>query len=418
MKVIILGAGVIGVTTAWYLACAGHEVEVIERQPAAGLETSFANGGQISVSHAEPWANPSAPWRILRWLLREDAPLKFRLRADVAQWRWGLAFLRECLPARARANTAQLVSLGLYSRDSLQSLRRETGIENDQLECGILHFFTDRASFEHAAETADLMRRHGCDLSLKSAPECIAIEPALASIADTLVGGTFTPSDQSGDAHVFTQRLALLCAARGVRFRYSTHVDALERSADAIESVRVRTMRSGVESLRADAYVVALGSYSPLLLRPLGMRVLVYPAKGYSVTLAIADAARAPRVSLIDEALKLVVSRLGNRLRVAGTAELDGYDIRVNDARCQAILRRAEQLFPGAFDSAGAQFWAGLRPATPGNLPLIGRSSLRNLFLNTGHGTLGWTLACGSGRAFVDLIVGRRPDVGFEFLRG
>jgi D-amino-acid dehydrogenase len=416
MKILVLGAGVIGVTTAWYLARAGHEVVVIERQAGAGLETSFANGGQISVSHAEPWANPRAPWTVLRWLMREDAPLKFRLRADPRQWSWALGFLRECLPARARYNTAQLVSLGLYSRNLLQALRAETRIENDQLECGILHFFTDPASFEHAAKTAEVMRAHGCDLSLKSAAQCLEIEPALGSIAGTLTGATFTPSDQSGDAHVFTQRLATLAAERGVQFRYRTSVERLEHDADRVTAVRVRDPSVGVTVLRADAYVIALGSYSPLLLRPLGIGIPVYPAKGYSVTAAITDGARAPRVSLIDESLKIVVSRLGARLRVAGTAELTGYDTSVNARRCEAILRRAQALFPGAFDAASAQFWAGLRPATPGNLPLIGRTRMRNLYLNTGHGTLGWTLACGSGRACADLIDGRRPEVAFGFL--
>ncbi|MPZ46879.1 MAG: FAD-dependent oxidoreductase [Betaproteobacteria bacterium] len=416
MKVLILGAGVIGVTSAWYLQRAGHEVSVVERQCAAGLETSFANGGQISVSHAEPWANPAAPLKVLRWLFRHDAPLLFRLRLDPAQWRWGLQFLRECWPSRARHNTGQLVKLGLYSRDQLNRLRRETGIENDQLELGILHFFTDRASYQHAMRTAELMRSHGSDLVLKTPAECLAIEPALAPIADTLVGATFTPSDQSGDAHVFTQRLAELARAQGVRFVFDTSVESIEHAGGAIEAVRVRR-GSAPDRIVADAYVVALGSYSPLLLRPLGLRIPVYPAKGYSVTVPIVEPERAPRVSLIDESLKIVASRLGERLRIAGTAEFSGYDTAIDRRRCEAILRRAAELFPGAFDAADAQFWAGLRPATPGNLPLIGGTRLRKLFLNTGHGTLGWTLACGSGRALLDLIEGREPEVAFDFLR-
>ncbi len=416
LKVIILGAGVVGVASAWYLAQAGHEVTVVERQPGAGLETSFANGGQISVSHAEPWANPEAPAKILRWLFREDAPLLFRLRADLQQWRWGLAFLRECLPGRTRRNTTQLVHLGLYSRAELTALRRETSIQNDHLERGILHFFTDRESHEHAARTATLMREHGCDLTMKTAAEAIALEPALNSIADVLQGATYTPSDQSGDAHLFTVRLAELAAAKGVTFLYDNVVEGLERTADRIASVRIRNAH-GVQALGADAYVVALGSYSPHLLRPLGLRVPIYPAKGYSITVPISDPARAPHVSLIDEAMKVVVSRLGTRLRVAGTAEFTGYDLGINRTRCEAILKRAQHLFPGAFDPRLAEFWTGLRPATPGNVPLIGRTSIANLYLNSGHGTLGWTLACGSGRALADIVSGRTPQVQFDFLR-
>jgi len=368
LKVIVLGAGVIGVTSAWYLTQAGHEVSVIERQSGAALETSFANGGQISVSHAEPWANPSAPFKVLRWLFREDAPLLFRLRADPAQWLWGLAFLRECLPARARHNTVQLVKLGLYSRGELDRLRRATGVQNDHLECGILHFFTEREAFAHAGETAALMRAHGCDLTVKRPEEVIAIEPVLGSIAASLQGATYTPSDQSGDAHLFTVRLAALAAEQGCRFAFDTNVEALERSAERISGVRVRDA-TGMRVLSADAYVIAMGSYSAALVRPLGLTLRVYPAKGYSVTVPITDAARAPRVSLIDESMKIVVSRLGERLRVAGTAEFAGYDVGINRTRCEAILQRAQTLFPGAFDASQAQFWAGLRPATPGNVP-------------------------------------------------
>jgi D-amino-acid dehydrogenase len=416
LKVLILGAGVIGVTSAWYLRRAGHDVTVIERQPAAGLETSFANGGQISVCHAEPWANPSAPLKVLRWLFRHDAPLLFRLRADPAQWRWALQFLRECLPRRTQHNTAQLVKLGLFSRAELNRLRRETGIANDHLELGILHFFTDHASYAQGARAAELMRAHGSDLVLKTPAECLAIEPALAPIARHLIGATFTPSDQSGDAHLFTQRLAGLAGERGVRFCFGTTVEAIEHANGAVAGVRVRN-GPDVGRITADAYVVALGSYSPLLLRALGLRIPVYPAKGYSVTMPIVDPQRAPRVSLIDESLKIVVSRLGERLRVAGTAELNGYDTSIDRGRCEAILRRSTALFPGAADAGSAQFWAGLRPATPGNLPLIGPTRLRRLFLNTGHGTLGWTLACGSALALAELIEGRSPEVAFEFLR-
>lgn len=415
MKVIVLGAGVVGVASAWYLARAGHEVTVIERQPGAGLETSFANGGQISVSHAEPWANPEAPTKVLRWLFREDSPLLFRFRLDPQQWLWGLAFLRECYPERARYNTAQLVHLGIYSRDRLNELRQATGIVNDHLERGILHFFTDRAAYDHAAETAVLMQAHGCDLTMKTAAEAIAIEPALEPIQHVLQGATYTPSDQSGDAHLFTQRLAGLATGYGVRFLYGARVEGLLRRGDRISAVRVGDA-DGSRELQADAFVVALGSYTPLLLRPLGLPVRIYPAKGYSITVPIVDSAKAPFVSLIDEELKVVVSRLGSRLRVAGTAEFTGYDLSINRTRCEAILQRAQTLFPGAFDPSEPNFWTGLRPATPGNVPLIGRTPIANLYLNSGHGTLGWTLACGSGHALAEIVSGRRPEVDFSFL--
>jgi len=416
MKVIVLGAGVIGTTSAWFLARAGHEVTVVDRCEGAGLETSFANGGQVSVSHAEPWANPGAPLKVAKWLMKEDAPLLFRLRADPHQWLWGLSFLRECLPSRTRENIRQIVNLGLYSRATLRELRRETRIEYDHLQAGILHFYTDPREFEAAIEPAAWMRDLGCDRQVKTADECVAIEPALAHARDRLAGGTYTPSDESGDAHLFTQRLAALAAGRGVAFRYGHTVLGLDRAGDSITGVRVSDATGQVSTLRADAYVMALGSYSPLLLRPVGIRVPIYPAKGYSVTMAVADAGRAHHVSLTDDEYKLVFSRLGDRMRIAGTAELNGYDTRLNLARCRAILRRTEALFPGAGDPDSAQFWTGLRPATPGNIPLIGRVRFANLYLNTGHGTLGWTHACGSARALADLIDQRRPEVAFRFL--
>lgn len=416
MKVIVLGAGVIGTTTAWYLARAGHEVTVLERRDGAGLETSFANGGQVSVSHAEPWANPSAPLKIVKWLMKEDAPLLFRLRADLDQWRWGLAFLRECLPSRTRHNIRSLVNLGLYSRAALRELRRVTGIQYDQLEAGILHFYTDPREFEAALAPARQMRELGCDREIKTPDECISIEPALAGMRSRLAGGTYTPSDESGDAHLFTRRLAELAAAAGVTFRYGHSLLGIERAGDAVSSVRVANGEGRVSSLTADSYVVCLGAYSPLILRPIDIRIPVYPAKGYSLTMPVADPERAYHVSLTDDEYKLVFSRLGGRLRVAGTAELNGYETGLNERRCQALLRRTEALFPGAGDAARAQFWTGLRPATPGNLPLIGRTRYPNLYLNTGHGTLGWTHSCGSARALADLVGGKRPAVDFGFL--
>jgi D-amino-acid dehydrogenase len=415
MRVIVLGAGVVGTASAWYLARAGHEVTVVERQGAAGLETSFANGGQISVSHAEPWANPDAPGKIWEWLGREDAPLLFRLRGDGRQWAWGLRFLVECLPFRTRENIRQILALSLYSRAQLQLLRRDTGIQYDQLTRGILHFYTDEEEFERAAEQATLMRQYGCERDIKTAAECIAIEPALRHAAERIVGGTYTATDESGDARKFTQALAQLAAGQGVRFLYGRSIKRLEAERRRIMSVVLADAEGGDDRISADAYVVALGSYSPLVLRSVGISIPVYPLKGYSITVPLEAGDEAPTVSLTDDSHKLVFSRLGERLRVAGTAELNGYNTDVNDVRCQAIVRRTFDLFPSAGHPERAEFWTGLRPATPSNVPVVGRTRYANLFLNTGHGTLGWTMACGSGRAIADIVSGRQPEPDFRF---
>lgn len=410
MKVLVLGAGVIGTTTAWYLVEAGHEVTVVDRREAAGMETSFANGGQISVSHAEPWANPDAPLKILKWLWREDSPLLFRLRMDPAQWSWGARFLYECQPGRTRENIRRIVALSLYSRESLRELRAATGIEYDHLERGILVYYTDRGEFARAVKDTDLVRGYGLERDIKTVEETIAIEPALAPARDKLVGAMYTPSDESGDAHKFTQALARMAESRGARFIYGRTVERLVMDRDGVGGAVV-----GEDVLRADAYVVALGSYSPLLTRPIGLQLPIYPAKGYSASVDIVDPSRAPTVSLIDERAKIVFSRLGGRLRIAGTAELSGYSTELNEVRCRALIERAREIFPGAAAYGKATFWAGLRPSTPSNVPIVGASRVPRLYLNTGHGTLGWTMACGSGRALADILSGRKPKVDFEF---
>ena len=411
MKVLVLGAGVVGVCSAWYLAKAGHEVTVLDRQPAAALETSFANGGQISVSHSEPWSNPHAPLRALSWMGREDAPLLFRLRWDPALFDWSLRFLRECTPGRTRENIRNIVALATYSRSQLQALRAETSIAYDHLERGILHVYTDRQEFAAAAEAAALMREFGCERRVINADECVAIEPALKAARPLLVGGDYTAADESGDAHRFTQQLAGLCAARGVTFRYGATIEKMSTAGGQVAGVV-----AGNELFTADAYVAALGSYTPLLLRPLGICLPVYPAKGYSATVALGEHSVAPSVSLTDDGHKIVFSRLGQRLRIAGTAEFNGYNTELNPVRCAALMHRAGELFPGLRPEGEPEFWCGLRPATPSNVPFIGRSTLPNLFLNTGHGTLGWTMACGSGAALADIVSGRLPEPRFRFL--
>ena len=413
---LVLGAGVVGVASAWYLAEAGHEVSVVERQPGAAMETSFANGGQISAGHAEPWAKPSVLPKILRWLGREDAPLAFRARPDWAQWMWGLRFVRECLPGRFERNCRALAGLAQYSRDCLRELREKTGLRYDHLSRGILHFATDGRDFEVLARDAEAARALGIVRQVKSAPECLALEPALRESEVPVTGGVYAPGDESGDARRFTEELARLAARRGVRFRYDSTIEAIEAGGGTVRGVTV-VDEEEEKHLQADAYVVALGSYSPLALKPLGVSIPVYPLKGYSITLPLGPehAAAAPTVSLTDEAHKIVISRLGERLRAAGTAELAGYDTTVSAMRCAAIARRVVSLFPALRSVTTYESWAGLRPATPGNVPIVGGTRLANLFLNTGHGTLGWTLACGSGRALADLVSGRRPQVDFGF---
>jgi D-amino-acid dehydrogenase len=417
MKVIVLGAGLLGVTSAYFLRQQGHDVTVVDRQASPAAETSFANGGQISVSHAEPWANPGAPLKVLKWLGKEDAPLLFRIRADMRQWLWGLQFLHECTPARTRHNIEQIVRLGTYSRDMLQQLRRDIGIAYDERSQGILHFYTSQQEFDGAEAPAAQMRALGCDRRVISADEAVKLEPALSHIRPQLAGATYTAEDESGDANLFARELVKRCEADGVQFLMSHTVTALREAGGRIDHVEATDPSGRFQRLTADAYVLAMGSLSPLYAQPLGIALPIYPAKGYSVTMPVKDASKAHQVSLTDDEFKLVFSRLGDRLRIAGTAELNGYDRDLNRVRCEAIVKRAEQLFPGAGDSSQAQFWTGLRPATPSNVPIIGRCKLPNLYLNTGHGTLGWTHACGSGKSIALIVGGHQPEVDFAFAK-
>jgi len=411
MRIVVLGAGVVGVATAWFLNRDGHEVVVLDRQPGPALETSFANGGQISANHTTPWAGPATPLKALKWLGRADAPLRIRPRLDRAQWAWLARFLRNCTAARMRRHTERALRLALLSRATLAELRVDTGIRYDELGLGILHVFRDRREFDLAVPQAELMDRAGCRRQVLDPDACVAREPALAAARGDLVGGIISPDDESGDAHLFTARLAEDAAARGVEFRFGTRVEGLRT-----EHGRVAAVDTCGGAVGGDRYVLAMGSYSPLLLRPLGIRLPVYPAKGYSVTLSVSDPGKAPSVSLIDDEHKLVYSRLGDRLRVAGMAELMGHDTRLDPTRAKAVLDQALGLFPGCADPASAEFWCGLRPKTPDSVPVIGETPLENLWLNTGHGTLGWTMACGSARVIADLIAGRAPPIDLEGL--
>ena len=421
MKTLVLGAGIIGISTAWHLLDEGHEVIVVDRQADAALETSFANGAQISVSFCEPWASADAPLKVAKWLLRDDSPLLFRPRLDPNQWRWGLAFLGQCNDAAFERNVQQLVALGRYSHQALKSLVARTGIEYQRLERGILHFFSSQAELDAGAAGAELMRRHGVDRRILTRDEVLAVEPALAAYGPRISGGTYTPSDESGDARLFTQALARRCEQRGATFLFGHDVLGLDASGGQVRGVRVQPRAGGAaRTLAADQFVVALGAFSAPLLRPLGVKLDIYPAKGYSATLRLKHPERASTVSMIDDARKIAISRLGDQIRIAGTAELAGYDTgldgRTARVRCAALVSRYEELFPGVADASEPNFWAGLRPSTPTNVPYIGRAPrIANLWVNAGHGTLGWTHGAGSGHALAQLMSGRHPPLEFGF---
>ena len=415
MRALVLGAGILGVHTAYFLRQRGYEVTVIDRQPGAALETSFANGSQISVSQSDPWASPAAPLKVLKWLGKEDAPLLFRLKMDPHQWRWGLRFLYECLPGRTEHNTLQAMRLSEYSRRTLQAMRKDTGIEYDHAEAGIMMIHSTKKSFDAAAEGAQLLIRNGERRDVLSVADAVKIEPALTHTASTLAGAIYAPHDESGDAYKFTVALAEKAAKMGVEFHYGTTVERIEKTGGEVSGVVVRDSK-GERTATADAYVMALGSYSPAMLRGVGVDALVYPAKGYSATLPIAKPSSAPKGSITDDEVKVVFTTIGDRLRIAGTAELNGFDLSLNTVRCEALTKRAKHHFPDLCKWDEVTYWTGLRPATPSNLPIIGRSRLKNLFINTGHGTLGWTEGPGSAKALADIIAGQKPDVDYEFI--
>lgn len=407
MRVIVLGAGVIGVTTAYQLARNGCEVVVIDRQLGAGLETSFANGGQISASHAEPWASPTTIARMIQWLGQPDAPLVFHwMRWDPHLLTWLGLFLRNCTTTRANRNMERALRLALYSRKILKSFREEIGITYNHSNKGILHIYRTQRAFDRACSFAETMQSLGLNLFPHSVSACLDLEPSLTDASPTLVGGLYSPEDESGDAYLFTSRLADLAQKLGVNFLFDTTVYGLEVENSRI--VRVITSRG---SITGTVYILALGSYSVQVARTIGLNLAIYPAKGYSITLDTAGFSKTPSVSITDDEHKMVYTRLNSKLRIAGTAELVGWDDTVTASRVNALLKHAHQLFPGGGDYSQAKFWAGLRPKTPDSVPLIGRTRWSNLFLNTGHGTLGWTMAIGSAYIITDLVVDRPTSI-------
>ncbi len=411
MRVLILGSGVIGTTSAWYLRQAGHEVTVVDRQPGPALETSFANAGQLSFGYTSPWAAPGVPLKAIKWLFQEHAPLAIRPTADIAQYRWLWQMLRNCTAGRYAINKARMVRMSDYSRDCINELRAATGIDYEGRQLGTTQLFRTQQQLDAAAQDIEVLRQYGVPYEVLDRQGIVRVEPALAGTADTLVGALRLPEDQTGDCQLFTHKLAALAAAAGVEFRFDQDVAGLQHDGDRITGVRI-----GGRLETADRYVVALGSYSPQLLAPLGIRLPVYPLKGYSLTLPITDPAMAPTSTILDESYKVAVTRFQDRIRVGGMAEVAGFDLSLDPRRRATLEKVVGDLYPHGGDLSRAEFWTGLRPATPDGTPVVGATPYRNLFLNTGHGTLGWTMAAGSGRYLADLMDGRTPQISSEGL--
>ncbi len=405
MRVLILGGGVIGVTSAYYLARAGHEVTVLDRQAGPALETSFANAGQISPGYAAPWAAPGVPLKAIKWLLQRHAPLAIRLDGSASQLAWMWQMLRNCSAARYAVNKERMLRLAEYSRHCLAELRADTGIAYEGRQRGTLQLFRNERQYAAAASDIAVLRDAGVPYELLTQGELARAEPALGQVSHKLVGALRLPNDETGDCQLFTTRLAALAAQLGVKFRYQVAIDRL-----ALDGAGIAGVHAGAELLTADAYVVAMGAFSTGLLAPV-LAVPVYPVKGYSITVPITDATRAPRSTVLDETYKIAVTRFDQRIRVGGMAELAGFDNGLDPRRRATLEMVVNDLFPGAGDSARASFWTGLRPMTPDGTPLVGRTALPKLFLNTGHGTLGWTMACGSAQLLADLIGARRPAI-------
>ena len=411
MKILILGSGVIGATTAYYLARAGHQVTVLDRQPGPALETSYANAGEVSPGYSAPWAGPGVPAKAVKWMLMHHSPLVIWPMLDLAMWRWGAMMLRNCTAARYRVNKGRMVRLAEYSRDCLLALRRETGIRYDERAQGTVQLFRTQKQMDGIAKDVDILKAYGVPFEVLDRAGYCKHEPALALVKEKFVGALRLPGDETGDCFKFTQAIAKMAAQLGVEFRFDTAIDGLDVAGGQISSVR-----TSAGSLTADAYLVALGSYSPQLVKPLGIDLPVYPVKGYSITVPIVDAKFAPESTLMDETHKVAVTRLGDRIRVGGTAELAGFSLKLREARRSTLNHVLTDLFPQGGDLSRAEFWCGLRPMTPDGTPILGGTPIPKLYLATGHGTLGWTMAAGTGRVMADLISGREPEISLTGL--
>jgi D-amino-acid dehydrogenase len=406
MKVLVLGSGVIGVTTAHYLAEAGHEVTVVDRQPGPALETSFANAGEVSPGYSSPWAGPGVPVKAIKWMLMKHGPLVLRPKADPWMWAWLTQMLRNCTSARYAVNKARMVPIAEYSRDRLRELRAAAGIAYDERSLGTLQLFRTQKQLDGIGGDIEVLKKFDVPYEVLDPAGCIAAEPALARVKGKFVGGLRLPGDETGDCQMFTERLASHAATKGVTFRFGTTIEKI-----VAEGGRITGVATSAGMLSADAYVLALGSYSPFMARPLGISIPVYPVKGYSMTVPIRSEDGAPASTVMDETFKVAITRLGSRIRAGGTAEISGFDLTLRDSRKDTLLHSVGDLFPQGGDLGSATFWSGLRPMTPDGPPIIGGTNYPNLFLNTGHGTLGWTMACGSGRVLADLMSGRKPEI-------
>jgi D-amino-acid dehydrogenase len=406
LKVLVLGAGVIGTSVAYYLARDGHEVQVLDRQDGPALETSFGNAGEISPGYSSPWAGPGVPLKAIKWMLMTHSPLVIRPLLDPAMWRWGLSLLANCTERAYALNKSRMVPIAEYSRDCMKALRADTGISYDDRALGTLQLFRTQAQLDGIAGDIAVLKQYGVPYEVLDRAGFVAVEPALALTREKFVGALRLPGDETGDCFKFSNRLAEMAQALGVGFRWRTPIQGLELQGGQISGVRTD---AGV--MRAERYVMALGSYSPLLLRPAGLRIPIYPVKGYSITVPITDPAGAPESTIMDETHKVAVTRLGNRIRVGGTAELAGYSLKLREARRATLEHVVSDLFPTGGDVSKASFWCGLRPMTPDGTPIVGTTPVPNLLLATGHGTLGWTMAAGTGRVIADLVSGRAPDI-------
>jgi D-amino-acid dehydrogenase len=411
LKVLVLGSGVVGTSVAYYLARDGHEVQVLDRQDGPALETSFANAGEVSPGYSSPWAGPGVPLKAIKWMLMTHSPLVIWPLLDPAMWRWGASMLANCTEKAYALNKSRMVPIAEYSRDCLKALRTETGISYDDRALGTLQLFRTQAQLDGTAKDIEVLKQYQVPYEMLDREGFVKVEPALALTKQKFVGALRLPGDETGDCFKFTNRLAEMATALGASFRHNTLIQGMEVQGGQITGVRTD---AGVQ--RAERYVLALGSYSPLLLEPIGIRIPVYPVKGYSITVPIIDAKFAPESTLMDETHKVAVTRLGERIRVGGTAELAGYSLALREARRATLNHVISDLFPKGGDVSKARFWCGLRPMTPDGTPIVGPTPYPNLLLATGHGTLGWTMAAGTGRVIADLISARKPEIDIEGL--